>query len=103
MSCLYIPNFITSQPLNHDHFFIGMEQGAIYVFDLKTSNFTSYIIEFEKLFPGQRAAPVVDIKCHTTKMHRLLLSYKDTAIVVFSLNKNCLIQTICMTEQYLQE
>ena len=80
-----------------------MDQGDIYVFDLNTSTFASYSIEFGKLFPGSKAAPVVDIKCHTTKMHRLLISYKDIAVCVFSLNKNTIIQNITMTEQYLLE
>jgi len=39
----------------------------------------------------------MDIKCHTTKMHRLLISYKDVAVVVFSINKNKIIQTIEIT------
>ena len=34
VSCLYVPSFITSIADNHNHFFIGMDQGDIYVFDL---------------------------------------------------------------------
>ena len=37
---------------------------------------------------------VKDIKCHMTKMHRLLICYYGTAVVVFSLNKNRVIQSV---------
>ena len=50
VSCLYVPSFLTSQPLNHKHFFIGMEQGDIYVFDLEARTFSGFRIEFSKLF-----------------------------------------------------
>ena len=100
MSCLYVPNFITSQPLNHDHFFIGMDQGDIYVFDLNARTFCPYKIEYKALFPGAAPAMVMDIKCHVTKMHRLLISYNKVAVVVFSLNKNRIIQQVVMTDKY---
>lgn len=42
---------------------------------------------------------VNDIKCHSTKMHRLLICYDRTAVVVFSINKNCAIQTLPLKEK----
>lgn len=50
VSCLYIPTHITSQPLNHNHFFIGMEQGDIYVFDITQRTFSPYMIKFKTFF-----------------------------------------------------
>ena len=41
---------------------------------------------------------VTDMKCHWQKMHRLLISYKTTAVVVFSLNKNRNVQVIELKE-----
>ena len=37
---------------------------------------------------------VSDIKCHMLKMHRLLISYSRSAVVVYSINKNRSIQTV---------
>lgn len=93
VSCLYMPNFLTSQPLNHKHFFVGMETGEIYIFDLNTMMFSSFCIAYSSLFPKRRneGDEVTDIKCHLTKMHRLLISYKKTGVIVFSINKNRII------------
>jgi hypothetical protein len=37
---------------------------------------------------------VTDLKVHLTKMHRVLLAYEETSVVVYSLNKNREIQQI---------
>ena len=86
-----------------------MEQGNIYVFDLKTRKFSTYFIVFKQLglfgMAGSDASledKVQDMKCHYTKMHRLLISYARTAIIVFSINKNRCIQTL-MIKDKLQE
>ena len=36
-------------------------------------------------------------------MHRLLITYKDVAVCVFSLNKNRIIQEITMTQKFSLE
>ena len=42
---------------------------------------------------------VNDIKSHSTKMHRLLICWGSTAVVVFSINKNRAIQTLPVREK----
>ena len=71
-----------------------MNDGEIYVFDLTVMNFSKLKIEYNLLFPGKPTTEVVDIKCNPTKMHRLLIAYKKMAVVVFSINKNRLIQKL---------
>ena len=106
VSCLYIPSTLTNKDENHRHIFIGMEEGNIYIFDLLTRKFASFFIDFKNLrLPKQvpeDACEVNDIKCHMTKMHRLLISFSRTAIVVFSINKARNIQTLMIKEK-LQE
>lgn len=97
VSCLYIPALITSQPMNHDHFFIGMDDGDIYVFDLTIKTFSKFKVDYKLLFPDKPATAVADIKCHPLKMHRLLIAYERTAIAVFSMNKNRIIQRIMLS------
>ena len=79
-----------------------MEFGNIMIFDIKCKTFSGYTIDYDKIgLPdvqeGQQDQ-VNDIKCHVTKMHRLLICYARTAIVVFSMNKNRRIQTINITK-----
>ena len=103
VSCLYIPAFLTNIQENHRHIFIGMESGSIYVFDTEAKTFADYVIDFKELgLPEQVAEDedrVNDIKCHVTKMHRLLICYARTAIVVFSMNKNRRIQTLMIKDK----
>ena len=55
MTCLYVPPFLTNKPENHDHIFIGMELGDIYIFDLLTHNFGKYCIVYKNLrLPQQK-------------------------------------------------
>jgi hypothetical protein len=84
--------------MNHDHFFIGMSDGDIYVFDLTVKTFSKFKVDYKLLFPDKPATAVTDIKCHPGKMHRLLIAYQSTAIAVFSLNKNRIIQRIMMSQ-----
>ena len=85
---------MTSLPQNHKHFFIGMESGEIYIFDLVEQAFDPLVLSFESVFPKQPVDTIMDIKCHNTKMHRLLIAYPKTAVVVFSLNKYRVIRQI---------
>ena len=99
VTCLYVPQFLTTKQENHCHFFIGTEPGRIFVFDIETKMFASFVIEFPTLkFTSQMFDIVSDMKCHWQKMHRLLISYKNTAVVVFSLNKNRNVQVIELKE-----
>ena len=99
VSCLYAPPFLTNKQGdkedNHCFVYIGMENGNIYIFDTyykHAQTFVNYSIKFNSLnLPGMQANDsdmVNDIKCHMTKMHRMLISYRSTAVVVFSINKN---------------
>jgi hypothetical protein len=71
-----------------------MDDGDIYIFDLTVKTFSKFKIDYKLMFSDKPATAVVDIKCHPTKMHRLLIAYKKTAVCVFSINKNRFIQTI---------
>lgn len=74
-----------------------MDDGDIYIFDLSIKTFSKFKIDYKKLYPDKPATPVMDIKCHPTKMHRLLIAYKKTAIAVFSINKNRFIQRLMVS------
>jgi WD40 repeat protein len=84
--------------MNHDHFFVGMDDGDIYVFDLTVKTFSKFKVDYKQLFPDKPSTAVSDIKCHPHKMHRLLIAFQNTAIAVFSLNKNRIIQRIMMSQ-----
>ena len=90
VSCLYIPPEITTQELNHDHAFFGLKNGDVHIFDVRTMQWSEYLIGLESCFPegDKTAARVTDIKCHPDKMHRLLISYEKVGVAVFSINKN---------------
>ena len=94
VTCIHITPRVTSQEKNHNHVFLGMQNGNIYIFDLISGSFCSMKVLFQSVFTkldekrmleGDR---IRDIKCHWTKMHRLLIAYENTAVIVFSLNKN---------------
>ena len=40
--------FLTSDPLNHNHIFIGMNSGNIHIFDLQKLEFTNFTIRCMK-------------------------------------------------------
>jgi hypothetical protein len=74
-----------------------MDDGDVYIFDLNSKTFTGFKIDYNKLFASKPPTRVTDIKCHPTKMHRLLIAYEHTAITVFSINKNRFIQRIMVS------
>ena len=52
-----------------------MDDGDVYIFDLALKTFTGFKVDYNKQFPSKPPTPVNDIKCHPTKMHRLLIAY----------------------------
>ena len=98
VTSLYVPNHLTNVPLNHNHLFIAMESGNVYIFDIVLKQLSSYVVKPNREFTGfngeKRVDPVIGIKAHWIKMHRLLFAYADTGVGVFSLNKNREIRSI---------
>lgn len=50
------------------------------------------------MFPERQFDTVMDMKLNPQKMHRLLIAYENTAVVMFSLNKHKDIQRIEFSE-----
>jgi hypothetical protein len=73
-----------------------MDNGNVHIFDLNTKMFSKFKIDYKAQMPDQAATPVTDIKCHPLKMHRLLISFKEVCVGVFSINKNRFIQRIML-------
>ena len=46
------------------------------------------------MFTNPKGDCISDIKCHPYKMHRILVAFKETALIVYSLNKDRMIQTV---------
>jgi len=65
-----------------------MSTGNIYIFDLEANALSTFFLDFKVQFPKAQADSVTCIKCHPDKMHRILVSYENTAAVVYSINKN---------------
>ena len=57
----------------------------VLIFDLTTYEQSKYSVPPPKT---ASSAKVTDIKCHPDKMHRLLISYEQTGICVYSINKD---------------
>ena len=55
---------------------------------------SSLIIRFKLLFQDLKRDVVSDMRLDPSKMHRLLIAYEETAIILFSLNKNRELQRI---------
>ena len=96
VSCLYCPPFLTSDPGDHQHIFIGMNSGNIHIFDIQKLEFTNFTIRCfkspDKAFPLMNL--ISDIKCQPEKMHRVLYTHVSSAIIVYSLNKQTKVQQI---------
>lgn len=75
-----------------------MSTGTIYIFDWQTATFSPVTIKYSTMFFKPRGDIVSDIKAHPLKMHRLLIAYEETAVIVFSLNKNRDIQQVNFSE-----
>lgn len=91
VSCLYAPQFLTSDQENHNHIFIGMVSGNVHIYDIPKREFTSFTIRCLKMKDAMSQVrnqfKVSDIKCQPEKMNRLLIAHEKSEIVVFSLNK----------------
>jgi hypothetical protein len=46
------------------------------------------VIRLKYMFPSKKNCVVTDIKSNPNMMHRLLISYEEIGVVVYSLNKN---------------
>lgn len=40
------------------------------------------------MYHQKKSDTVSDIKTHPTLMHRMLIAYEETAVIIYSLNKN---------------
>eukprot|EP00347_Sterkiella_histriomuscorum_P007123 403350173 len=87
VTCMHTPQFLTNEPENHDFLLISQ-----------------LVIRFKLMFPDKSSAGdvVTDMKVDPQHMHRLLIAYENTAVVVYSLNKNRDIQRIVFS-QYDQD
>ena len=59
---------------------------------------SSIVIRYQVLFPERNNDIVSDMRLNPLKMHRILIAYEETAVIVFSLNKNREIQRIHFSE-----
>ena len=87
VSCLYIAPFLTSDPDNHQHVFVGMNSGNIHIFDIESLEFTNFTIRCLKPQQFPLNHMITDIKCQPEKMHRILYTHHSSGISVYSLNK----------------
>lgn len=95
---LYAPTFLSSEADNHKNVFFALSSGDVLVFDWTNATFSSLVIAYSLMFHRQKKDNVSDIKAHPLKMHRLLIAYEETAVIVYSLNKNRDIQQVHFAE-----
>ncbi|CDW73878.1 syntaxin-binding protein 5-like [Stylonychia lemnae] len=94
VTCIHTAQFLTNEPDNHGFVFIGLSNGNIYTYDVEIGALSSLVIRYKILFPDKSSDLVIDMKTNPQHMHRLLIAYQNTAIVMYSLNKNRDIQRI---------
>ena len=70
---------------------IGFKSGEVVFLDLALCELSSYQIKAHQ-------TPVLDIQCHPSKMHRLLITYESTSVVVYSINKDRILATLVRSE-----
>ncbi len=88
-TALYAPTFLSSEVANHKNAFVAMSNGSIFVLDWESASFSPVVIDYQGMFHHRPWGDVVtDIKSHPVKMHRLLIAYEETAVIIYSLNKN---------------
>ncbi len=79
---------LSNEPDNHNNVFFGMSSGNIYIYNLDENSVSTVIIRFKLMFPDKSKDAVTDMKCNPLQMHRLIIAYEETAIIIYSLNKN---------------
>lgn len=86
----YCPPFLTSEPLNHNNIFVGLASGDIYIYQIKEIEQAEMVIKFKTLFPFVKLKKdmITDMKCNPLMMHRIAIAYEETAVVIYSTNKN---------------
>ena len=94
VSALYSPQFLSNEPDNHRFIFCALSSGNIYVLDWKTGVFSPNVINYSLMYHQKKSDIVSDIKTHPSLMHRMLIAYEETAVIIYSLNKNREIQQI---------
>ena len=94
VTALYAPQFLSNEPDNHRFVFCAMSSGNIYILDWKTGVFSPNVINYSQMYHQRKGDTVCDIKTHPTMMHRMLIAYEETAVIIYSLNKNREIQQI---------
>lgn len=84
-----MPPFLTSEPDNHNHLFIGMNSGSVHIFDIKKKEFSDFTIRNLKQAEGNvlNYHRVSDMKCQPEKMHRLLIAHEKCQVRVYNMNK----------------
>ena len=85
---LYAPTTLSSEPENHKNVFIAMSDGTLFVFDWHLAQFSPVVITYGQIFHHPKGDCISDVKIHPIKMHRVLIAYEETAVVVYSLNKD---------------
>jgi hypothetical protein len=79
----------------------------MYIFDIPKKCLTSYVVKPNHtvtIANGQKVPdPIIQIKAHWMKMHRLLFGFADTGASVFSLNKNREIRTVSTANTQAQK
>lgn len=95
---LYAPNFLSSEPKNHHNIFIAMADGSVYVFDWHLSQFSPVVIQYYMIFTNPKGDSISDVKSNPLKMHRILVAFEETAVIVYSLNKDKYIQIVNFSE-----
>lgn len=71
-----------------------MSTGDIYIYSIAENQLSSLVIRFKHIFPELQSDIVSSMTLNPSKMHRILIAYEETAVIVFSLNKNREIQRI---------
>lgn len=85
---LYCPTFLSSEPKNHHSVFIAMSDASVYVLNWHLGHFSPVVIHYYQMFTNPKGDSISDMKCHPFKMHRLLVAFEETAVIVYSLNKD---------------
>jgi hypothetical protein len=91
---VYCPTILTNEAKNHYNVFIALSDATIYVFDWHLGQFSPVVIQYFMLFTNPKGDTVTAMKCHPLKMHRLLIAFEETAVIMYSLNKDREIQKI---------
>ena len=96
---VYSPGYLTNEPENHGYVFFGLTNGNVYIYNAIENQIEPVVIKYKMLFPEKGGKDTIsDMKLNPQMMHRILIAYEETAVVLYSINKDKELQKVMFSQ-----